>query len=129
MRENRAGMYSALSYYLSKVLVELPFQILFPTAMAGIIVKPISHEGRFIFYAVFMTLLNNVGQVRNKKAFGFFATLLFLEVIMVESNWFRKTTGFGDVDWLHFQEQGGSDAGYATGNFANHDFWRTVRES
>lgn len=64
IRENRAGMYSALSYYLSKVLVELPFQIIFPTAMAAIIVKPINLEGRFIFYALFMTLLNNVGQVR-----------------------------------------------------------------
>jgi len=62
VRENRAGMYSALSYYLSKVLVELPFQIMFPTAMAGIIVKPINLQGRFLFYALFMTLLNNVGQ-------------------------------------------------------------------
>ena len=35
VREQRAGMYSCLSYYLSKVLVELPFQIIFPMAMAG----------------------------------------------------------------------------------------------
>jgi hypothetical protein len=60
-------MYSALSYYLSKVLVELPFQIMFPTAMAGIIVKPINLQGRFLFYALFMTLLNNVGQVRKRN--------------------------------------------------------------
>jgi hypothetical protein len=45
VRENRAGMYSALSYYLSKVFVELPFQILFPFMMAAIIVSPIKLEG------------------------------------------------------------------------------------
>ena len=62
VRENRAGMYSALSYYLSKVLVELPFQIIFPCAMAAIIVSPINLEGRYWIYALFMTMLNNVGQ-------------------------------------------------------------------
>ena len=68
-------MYSALSYYLSKVLVELPFQIIFPTAMAAIIVTPINLEGRFIFYAVFMTLLNNVGQVRKQLSGAVFCGL------------------------------------------------------
>lgn len=124
VRENRAGMYSALSYYLSKVLVELPFQIMFPTAMAGIIVKPINLDGRFVFYALFMTLLNNVGQVRIKITSRFVTILIFTNHVFT-----HDATGVGHVDWLYVQEQGGCDASYAIGNPADHDLWRALCES
>ena len=47
---------------MSKILVELPFQILFPLVMLGILYTPLNLHGRFVVMGAFMVLLNNVGQ-------------------------------------------------------------------
>ena len=59
-------MYSAFTYFISKILVELPFQILFPLGMIGMLYGPLGLAGRFWVLALFMIALNNVGQVTTK---------------------------------------------------------------
>ena len=58
----RICRYSSLTYFLSKVFVELPFQIFFPVLMILILYFPLNLQGRFQVIALFMVLLNNVGQ-------------------------------------------------------------------
>jgi ATP-binding cassette subfamily G (WHITE) protein 1 len=62
VREHRAGMYSAGQYYVSKILVELPFQIAFPVIFCAIIVPPLRLQGRIWIFMAMVTILNNVGQ-------------------------------------------------------------------
>jgi hypothetical protein len=41
VREQRAGMYNAITYFVSKILIELPFQIMFPFIMIGALPYPL----------------------------------------------------------------------------------------
>jgi hypothetical protein len=49
-------------YYLSKVLVELPFQIILPTIMTVIVHPMLNLQGRIEVIGFFIILLTNVGQ-------------------------------------------------------------------
>jgi ABC-type multidrug transport system permease subunit len=66
LREHLGGYYSLPAYLMSKIVVELPYQILFPFMYSVIVYFMIGYQmdaGRFFIFAVIMILINNCGMM------------------------------------------------------------------
>ncbi|EKX39193.1 hypothetical protein GUITHDRAFT_76568, partial [Guillardia theta CCMP2712] len=103
-RERSVGMYSTLSYFLSKILVELPHNVIFPFLQSTIVYFLLNLQqaaDKWIIWAMIFVILNNVGNSLGISIACMFADLemtiqaapIFILPLMLFSGLFVNQTG------------------------------------
>jgi ABC-type multidrug transport system permease subunit len=111
-RERSVGMYSTLTYFWSKILVELPMNIVFPFIQGTIaywLVGLQNDAGKYLFWSLTVILLNNVGTAFGITIACTFKSLevtlavapLFILPLMLFSGMFVSANGIPPYfDWI-----------------------------
>mmetsp|Transcript_20390 Transcript_20390/g.49326 ORF Transcript_20390/g.49326 Transcript_20390/m.49326 type:complete len:724 (-) Transcript_20390:11-2182(-) len=111
-RERSVGMYTTLAYFCSKILVELPMNIIFPFIQGTIAYWLIGFQpfvGKWLVWCINFVLLNNVGTAFGITIACTFKSLevtlavapLFILPLMLFSGFFVSSTGIPVYfDWI-----------------------------